>query len=41
MAGAVNLPSVQSKPHVPTLVWALIAIVAVVIVYHMIAGHRR
>lgn len=40
MAGAVNLPGMQTKPHMPTLVWAVLAVLLVVFLYHMMRGRR-
>lgn len=33
--------SMQTKPHVPTLVYAAVVVVAVVLLYHFTAGRRR
>lgn len=38
--GAMNLPTTQ-KPHAPTLVMAIVAILVVVIVYHLMMGAKR
>lgn len=36
------LPKLDSKPHAPTLVYAIVVIVAVVLVYHfLLKGKRR
>lgn len=35
------LPSMQTKPHVPTLVYALVAVVALILLYHVFAGRKR
>lgn len=33
--------SMQTKPHVPTLVWAILVVVAAILIYHVAAGRRR
>lgn len=35
------LPTMQTKPHVPTLVYAVVAVVVLILLYHFIAGRRR
>lgn len=35
------LPKMDTKPHAPTLVYAIVAVVAVVLVYHFLKGKRR
>lgn len=35
------LPDVQSKPHMSTLMWAVIIAVVLLGLYHLMAGRRR
>lgn len=37
----MNAPNVKAAPHAPTLVYALVAVVAVIALYHLCLGRKR